>query len=64
MPRKLVIAYKTEDEVPQYTVTMRKWNLKATLPDALFPFKPPDGATRVDIGFGVAGGRLPQEKQP
>jgi hypothetical protein len=57
LPRKLVIAYKTEDEVPQYTVTMRKWNLKATLPDALFAFEPPDGATRVDVvAFGVAGG--------
>ncbi len=49
LPRKLVIAYKTEDEVPQYTVTIRKWNLKAALPDALFHFVPPDGATRVDV---------------
>ena len=57
LPRKLVIAYKAEDEVPQYTVTMRKWNLKATLPDALFAFESPDGATRVDVvAFGVAGG--------
>ena len=27
LPRKLVITYKTEDEVPQYSVTIRKWNL-------------------------------------
>ena len=26
LPRKLVIAYKTEDEVPQYSVTIRKWD--------------------------------------
>ena len=53
LPRKLVIAYKTEDEVPQYSVTIRKWNLAATLPDALFRFQPPEGATRVDVmAFG------------
>jgi hypothetical protein len=49
LPRKLVIAYKTEDEVPQYSVTFRKWNLAATLPDALFRFEPPDGARRVEM---------------
>ena len=53
LPRKLVIAYKTEDEVPQYTVTIRKWNLQARLPDALFAFAPPQGATRIDVvAFG------------
>ena len=36
LPRKLVITYKTEDEVPQYAVTIRKWNLQAKLPDTLF----------------------------
>jgi hypothetical protein len=49
VPRKLVIAYKTEDEVPQYSVTIRKWNLQPRLPDALFTFTPPEGAARVDI---------------
>jgi hypothetical protein len=49
LPRKLVIAYKTEDEVPQYMVTIRKWNLRARLPDALFVFEPPDGAAAVEI---------------
>ena len=49
LPRKLVITYKTEDEVPQYTVTIRKWNLAAQLPDALFHFTPPEGARRIDV---------------
>jgi hypothetical protein len=49
LPRKLVIAYKTEDEVPQYSVTIRKWNVKADLPEALFRFTPPAGAKRIDI---------------
>ena len=62
LPRKLVITYKTEDEVPQYTATIRKWNLEAKLPDALFVFTPPDGAARVEVAaFGgpgnAAGGR-------
>jgi hypothetical protein len=48
LPRKLVIAYKTEDEVPQYSVTIRKWNVKADLPEALFRFVPPSGAKRVE----------------
>ena len=49
LPRKLVITYKTEDEVPQYSVTIRKWNVGAKLPDELFRFTPPDGATRVEV---------------
>lgn len=49
LPRKLVITYKTEDEVPQYAVTIRKWNVEARLPDTLFAFTPPPGARRVDV---------------
>ena len=49
LPRKLVITYKTEDEVPQYSVTIRKWNLAATLPDALFHSTLPEGARRIAV---------------
>jgi hypothetical protein len=53
LPRKLLITYKTEDGVPQYAVTIRKWNLQAKLPDALFAFSPPEGAPRVEVvAFG------------
>jgi hypothetical protein len=56
LPRKLVITYKTEDEVPQYSVTIRKWNVQAKLPDSIFAFTPPEGATRVElVAFGGAG---------
>jgi hypothetical protein len=44
-----VIAYKTEDEVPQYSVTIRKWNLKAKVPEQIFRFAPPEGARRVEV---------------
>jgi hypothetical protein len=49
LPRKLVIAYKTEDEVPQYSVTISKWNLDAEVPDELFRFEPPEGAERIEF---------------
>ena len=71
VPRKLVIAYKTEDEVPQYAVTIRKWNLKAKVPDQIFRFEPPEGARRVEIAaMGEPGSPQPvapasvQEKKP
>ena len=50
LPRKLVITYKTEDEVPQYAVTIRKWNLQAKLPDTLF-------AVLAARGSDASGGR-------
>ena len=64
LPRKLVIAYKTEDEVPQYSVTIRKWNLQPTLPDALFAFTPPEGATRIEVvAFGGPSGPATGEQK-
>jgi hypothetical protein len=56
LPRKLVIAYKTEDEVPQYTVTIRRWDFEAKAPDELFRFAPPPGASRVEIPAFVEAG--------
>jgi hypothetical protein len=56
LPRKLVIAYKTEDEVPQYAVTIPKWNLDADVPEELFHFEPPEEATRVDVPTFVGVG--------
>ncbi len=49
LPRKLVIAYKTEDEVPQYAVTIRTWNFAPPVADDRFRFSPPAGATRIDV---------------
>jgi hypothetical protein len=63
LPRKLVIAYKTEDEVPQYTVTIRKWNLEAKLPESLFGFTPPEGATKVEVAAFAPQGGTPGGQQ-
>jgi hypothetical protein len=49
LPRKLVITYKTEDEVPQYTVVIGKWDFKAAVPDSRFTFAPPATATRITV---------------
>lgn len=49
LPRKLVIAYKTEDEVPQYEATIVAWNLNVDVPDEVFRFEPPEGAERVEL---------------
>lgn len=62
LPRKLVIAYKTEDEVPQYAVTIQKWNLKADVPEDLFRFQSPEGATRIELP--IAQESLPEEREP
>ena len=66
LPRKLVIAYKTEDDVPQYQVTIRKWNLAADVPDEMFQFQPPPGARKVELPVVFAGagvGEVSEEKQ-
>ncbi len=64
LPRKLVIAYKTEDEVPQYTAVLRKWDLQAKLPDTLFTFAPPATATRTEIpAMAGANAAKPAETQ-
>jgi hypothetical protein len=61
LPRKLVIVYKTEDEVPQYSVTISKWNLNADVPEELFRFTPPEGAERIE--FPSAGDPILEEKR-
>jgi hypothetical protein len=55
LPRKLVIAYKTEDEVPQYAVTLRRWVIDPALGDQEFAFVPPAGAERVEVSAMTAG---------
>jgi len=64
LPRKLVIAYKTEDEVPQYAVTIHKWSLGAKVPDRAFRFDPPEGATRVDVTALAGEGPRTEAAEP
>ncbi len=62
LPRKLVIAYKTEDEVPQYSVTIRKWNLEPKLREDIFSFVAPATARRVEVS--AIAGAPPVEAEP
>nr|WP_245509581.1 DUF2092 domain-containing protein [Bradyrhizobium vignae] len=48
VPRKYVITSKTVTGAPQYTLRIRDWKTDAFAEDT-FVFKPPAGATRIDI---------------
>ncbi len=48
LPRKLVITYKQEPGMPQYTAVFGRWNLKMETPDSLFEFEVPAGAREIN----------------
>ncbi len=48
LPRKLVINYVDEPGEPQYSATIKRWSLEPKLPEGLFTFEAPEGATKVD----------------
>src|SRR5262245_40568529 len=48
LPRKLVITNRADDARPQ-SVSFIDWNLKPTLNDATFKFKPPAGSKKIEI---------------
>ena len=47
--RRLVITYKDLPGDPQFSVTFTDWDFNATLPDSVFAFDPPRGATRAEF---------------
>ena len=49
VPRKIVITYKDEDGAPQYTAIFSNWDFETKLPDFLFNFEPPSGATKISV---------------
>lgn len=49
VPRKLVITYKDEEGSPQYTAVFSGWDFQTKLPDFLFTFEPPAGASKIDV---------------
>lgn len=48
LPRKLAISYVQEAGEPQYSATLRRWNLESKAPEGLFTFEAPEGAQKVD----------------
>jgi hypothetical protein len=49
VPRKIVITYKDEEGSPQYTAIFSNWDFVNKLPDFLFTFEPPSGASKIDV---------------
>ena len=56
LPRKLVISYVEEPGEPQYSATIRRWNLDSRVPEGLFTFEAPEGAQKIDA-MAMAGGQ-------
>jgi len=49
LPRKLVMSSVREPGTPQYTVTIRRWELDPAFPAGLFRFEVPEGATGISL---------------
>ena len=53
VPRKYVITSKTLAGAPQYTLRIRDWKTDAFTDADTFVFKPPAGATKVDLDYAA-----------
>jgi hypothetical protein len=49
VPRKFVITYKDEPDSPQYTAIFSNWDFTTKLPDFVFRFEPPPGASKIRV---------------
>jgi len=49
VPRKFVITYKDEPDSPQYTAIFSNWDFTTNLPDFVFHFEPPAGASKIPV---------------
>ena len=47
--RKFVITYKDEPGSPQYTAIFSNWDFDTQLPDFVFKFEPPSGASKIKV---------------
>ena len=58
LPRKLVITYKSLPGQPEFIAFLDEWNLSPELPDEIFVFEPPAGATKIDMQTIIEQPRL------
>jgi hypothetical protein len=49
VPRKFVITYKDEPDSPEFTAIFSNWDFTTQLPDFVFKFEPPPGASKIDV---------------
>jgi hypothetical protein len=47
LPCRLVITYRAAEGQPQFRAQFSDWNLSPDVPDTLFAFTPPEGATKI-----------------
>jgi hypothetical protein len=57
LPRKVVITYKDQPDVPQYVAFLDKWNLSPEVTDSTFTFTPPADSKRQDLVPVDSGGK-------
>jgi hypothetical protein len=63
LPRRLVITSKKMPAQPQYSATLT-WDLTPKFDDALFAFRPPEGATKIAFGAPGSTKNSPTQAQP
>jgi hypothetical protein len=49
LPAKFSITYKSKEGTPQYVAAFTNWEVNPSLPNAMFDFAPPPGASQVRI---------------
>jgi hypothetical protein len=49
VPRKFVITYKDEPDSPEFTAIFSNWDFTTQLPDFIFKFEPPSGASKIEV---------------
>lgn len=49
VPKKIVITYKDEEGSPEYTAIFSNWDFQTKLPDFVFSFEPPAGASKISV---------------
>ncbi len=57
VPRKFLITYKDEPDSPQYTAIFSNWDFNTQLPDFVFKFEPPPGASKIPVKEIRAGNK-------
>lgn len=59
LPQKLVITYKTRDQMPQWIAIFSKWNISDRASDLVFQFIPPPGSSSMPLVHQSAGEEKP-----
>jgi hypothetical protein len=61
--RKYLITYKNDDKAPQFEATLSDWNFDAKLDDYAFTFRPPLGASKIEVLAANASAAAPADRQ-